>query len=48
MRSVFDLLSAFGRGDAQRAMACRALEAQAWATLPTFACWALDGGDALR
>ena len=40
--------AAAASGDAQRAMACRALEAQAWATLPTFACWALDGGDALR
>jgi len=40
--------TAAAAGDAQRAMLCRALEAQAWATLPTFACWALDGGDALR
>lgn len=40
--------AAAAAGDAQRAMACRALEAQAWATLPTFACWALDGGEALR
>lgn len=40
--------AAAAAGDARRATACRALEAQAWATLPTFACWALDGGDALR
>lgn len=40
--------AAVAAGDRVRALQTRALEAQLWQALPSFACWAVDGGEALR